>query len=287
MILTNKNNLPKRILDQISIPHQPKKDRISITDLIGCPRARTLLLERWEDVIWDYSDFLQTLLGISLHERQERIAENTEDIEAEVKFEDKFDNFVVVGKADNYTPSEETIRDTKVKAVGVLKYESFLKECEYQLNCYAYQRRIRGFPVSKLELDIYYRDWVKWQADKANLTRYAVMKKGRKTALKVFDNYIEADEWIRIQKINVNLFIEERKGNSEYPSLCLDHSISLPLWTLDEQGDFIQGQVELFNLDKMYCDDEYKWRNNLRCKEYCKARTVCELSPCCILRKEK
>jgi len=279
MIFTNKHNLPDRILKQISLPHKPVKDRISTTDLIDSPRERQLLFDRWDDITVDYSDFLTTLHGIAIHGYQEKVFKDVPEMEMEVKFEDKVGLFTIVGKADNYNTIEKIIRETKDKAVGALKYEEFLREVEEQLNIYAWQRRNRNFEVNGLELDIFYRDWKKWEADKANSLRWAIMKKGRKTAIKVHDKYEDAVSHLASLNPDEH-YIEKREGNSDYPKLLIDHSIPIKLWTYDIQKEFVNDKCELFNLDPYYCGEEFHWKNNLKCREYCNARCVCKDSPC-------
>ena len=133
MKMTNKFLLPDRVVRQISKLHKPEPNRISVTSLISCPRERQLQIDRWDEIVLDYSDFLPTLLGISLHERQDRLSNGVDEVESEVKYEDKVGQFTVVGKADNYDTTTKIIRETKVKAVGVLKYDSFIEEVTAQL----------------------------------------------------------------------------------------------------------------------------------------------------------
>lgn len=276
---TNKHNLPSRVIKQLGVIHRPQKDRISITHLIGSPRERTLLMDKWDDVVLDYSDFLSTICGISVHDRQNRLDKNSDDVASEVKYEDKVGSITVVGRSDNYDIKEKVIGETKVKAVGCLKYKEFIQDVEFQLNCYAWQRIKRGFEVNGLRLDVYYRDWIEWKADQANNVRYAVMKEGRKTALKVFDTCILADNYIFTLKNKDECYTEERKPGEPYPHILVEFDIPVKLWTFNQQQEFIEDQCELFSLAPMYCDDNYKWKNCLRCKKYCKARNVCEDSP--------
>ena len=282
MRFTNEHNLPLRIIKQLGQFHKPDSKRISITHLIGCPLERTLLIERWDDVELDYSDFLSTIIGISVHERQDKLSRGDDDIESETKFEDKVGLFTVVGRADNYDNKDKIIRETKVKSINALKYKDFLKEVEKQLNIYAWQRRKRGQEVKGLELDVYFRDWVEWEADKAATIRFAVMKVGRKTAVKTADTKDQAEDFILQQdkvKQDSSAFyeysIEERGGKNDYPPIPVQHSIPIPLWTFEKQQEFVEGQVEYFTLCPECCEEQCKWRNNLRCKKYCKARSVC------------
>ncbi len=277
MKMTNKFLLPDRVVRQISKLHKPEPNRISVTSLISCPRERQLQIDRWDEIVLDYSDFLPTLLGISLHERQDRLSEGVDEVESEVKYEDKVGQFTVVGKADNYDTTTKIIRETKVKAVGVLKHDSFIEEVTAQLNVYAWQRRKRGFEVNGLELDVYYRDWVEWQADKANTTKYAVMKEGRKTALKVFDSMILAEEFATNDG-GSKIYIDVRKPDGSYPVIPLEHSVPIKLWTFEEENEYVENQVELFTLDPYYCDKKCRWKNDLKCRKYCRSRSVCPIA---------
>ncbi len=292
MLLTNIYGLPDRITSQIGKIYRPEPNRISVTHLIGCPRERTLMMEKWDDLVIDVSDFLSTILGISVHARQEKLASENVDVESEVKFENKVGLVTIVGRSDNYDLRDSIIRETKVKKVGELNKLDFMDEVERQLNVYAWQRRLKGFDVKGLELDIYYRDWLEWKSDQANSTKYAVMKEGRKTAIKVFELELEAQLWLLDNsvarfvgdnvfeqthlEIDPPYYIEERQPAKDYPILSIDHSIPIELWSFEEEKQFVEDQVELFTIDPMYCDEACRWKNSLKCNKYCKARSVCE-----------
>lgn len=153
MKYTNKYGLPERVIRQLSLNYQPKEGRISITQLIDSPLIRTLYLERWDDIIADYSDYLQAMLGVALHERQDKLA--ADDEQSEQKLEVNIDGWTVVGKADNL--KDGIIRDTKTTRIGYLKFNA--QKLEAQLNCYAWLWRRNGKEITGLEADLYYKDW--------------------------------------------------------------------------------------------------------------------------------
>lgn len=275
MIWENKHNLPDRIIRQVGTLHKPEPNRVSVTDLISCPRERHLLETSWDEIVLDYSDFLQTIIGISVHERQDRLSQKVATDDTERKYEDKVGLITVVGKADNYDTLEKCVRETKVKAVGALGYESFVEEVTRQLNVYAWQRRKRGFDVDKLELDCYYRDFKEFEVERSR-PKIAVMKEGRKTALKLFETKEDAEWWILgKKKPGEKLYLEDRVG-SDYPEIPVAHSVPIDLWTFEKQQEFVEEQVELFVLDPEYCGIECKWKNELKCRKYCNARSVCQ-----------
>jgi len=153
---TNKYNIPSRIIRMLPTSHRPVEGRYSVTDLVADPLPRTLLLEKWDELIIDYADMLLVVQGIALHEKAEKAVESDE--EAETKFEDVIDGVTIVGKADNYIPAEKTIVDTKQTGVWSPTYPDWIAKVTAQLNCYASQRLKRDYLVKKLVADVFYRD---------------------------------------------------------------------------------------------------------------------------------
>lgn len=273
MNFTNKNNLPERIIRLLPKPRQPKPDRFSVTQLIDSPRIRTLQLKNWEEIERDYSDLLPTLIGMAMHERSERLSLDEETTEQ--KIETRIAGVTLVGKSDCYVENEETVRDTKTKGVGFASYGDAKLEIERQLNCYAFQLRTIGKKVSKLESDIFYRDWKLWEMRK-DIPKWAVMKEGRKTAVKLFDSEKQAREYMMDGwRAGEGLRIEERPSKG-YPKTSYE-CLEIPLWTFEEQEKYITEQIHYHTMAPMDCSNTW---NGLRCKDYCPCRSVCKNSPC-------
>lgn len=273
---TNNWNLPDRIIRQVGKMYQPKPNRLSVTHLINCPRERHLLETRWDDVVLDYRDFLSTIIGIAVHERQDRLS--TEDEQHEEHLETKVGEWTVVGRSDNR--DGEIIRETKTKSTFILQYEKakkdFLREVEFQLNVYAHLHRLHGNYINALELDLFFRDWKQRELEQAQ-PKYAVVKRGRKRAIKLFDTQESAENFIEMYG-DSELSVEFRESKF-YPKTEVEHSMPIELWTPERAEQYVQDQVELFTLDPMYCDDQCTWEGR-KCAQYCKARSVCEKSPC-------
>jgi len=229
----NKYNLPERVTRMLSIPRKPVEGRFSVTNLIEEPLPRRLLLDKWDDVVVDYSDLLMPFQGISMHQQYEKFATDVE--ESEHKIETPIDGVVVVGKADNY--SCETIIDVKQTKIWSPAYPSTIKKWTAQLNVYAWQHRLLKQEVKKLLIDVWYKNWSittkqytkgypecayeeieldLWSFEKqkdyvknqleahknptectaeGKWQRYEVRKKGRKTPLYTCDTYTEAQNW--------------------------------------------------------------------------------------------
>jgi len=153
----NKHNLPERVLRVIrgkfKEPKRPDPKRMSATDIIKEALIRTLYIEKWDDIVVDYSDFLKTTQGNALHDRYEIFADD--DDEAEVKLEDEFPGITLVGKADNKI--DDYILDVKQTKVYGPQYK--LDEWTKQGNIYVWQRRKRGEEINRILIDVWYRDF--------------------------------------------------------------------------------------------------------------------------------
>jgi len=163
MKFTNRHNLPKYIIKQLSLPHRPVEGRYSVTQLIDAPLPRTLLMERWDNIEVDYSDFLVPYLGTMFHAGQAKHVEDDEQAEHKIEIDE--DGLIVVGKSDvvRYNPIQagilkyNIIHDTKLTKVGFLKFNR--EKLAEQLNCYCWQQRKNGAYIEKLIGDLFYRDW--------------------------------------------------------------------------------------------------------------------------------
>jgi len=153
---TNNFNLPDRVIRVIQGKYKERKpelNRLSITDLVEEPLSRILYINHWDDIVRDYSDLLTMVQGISLHSRYEMCA--TDDEDAEHKYEDVVEGIIVVGKADNHFVNTTL----EVKQTGVYGPKYRIPKWTKQMNCYAWQRRIRDIAVDELLVDVWYRDW--------------------------------------------------------------------------------------------------------------------------------
>ena len=165
---TNKFLLPDRVIRVLKGKYKerrPELNRLSITDLIDDPLPRILYINHWDDIIRDYSDLMTMVQGIALHSRYENCA--PENVDTEHKFEDVIvapkervavgqpDGIIVVGKADWW--EEPLVLELKQTGVYGPKYR--IPKWTKQMNCYAWQRRMRGYNVESLGVDVWYRDW--------------------------------------------------------------------------------------------------------------------------------
>jgi len=270
---TNNYNLPDRVINVIKGNRKDKRPdigRLSVTDLIDEPLSRILYINHYDDIVRDYSDLLQATMGTALHTRYETFATEDDD-EAEVKFEDAVNDMIVVGKADNYMDNG-TILDLKTVNVYGPKYK--IDKWEKQLNCYAWQRRKRGFDVNKLIVDVWYRNWT---LSNIHYKEYPqILYEQIKIPLWSFE---EQDKYIRSQvqkhlhhpifdtpqqyefpcsdKARGIRYEAYKKGNKT-PTKVEDTKETLELWASKQKFD-----VEIRKSDPIFC------------KNYCKSRSIC------------
>jgi len=258
MKYTNKYNLPSRIIRVITGKYKNRKPepiRMSVTDLIEEPLPRTLFIEKWDDIVRDYSDYLTMVQGTALHDRYEMVAEDDDDTEH--KFEDIIGQFLLVGRADNYR--DNSILDVKQTAVYGPQYK--IDKWTAQTNIYAWQRRKRGFDVDKILIDVWYRNWqlknIYWRdyppipyeeieldlwtfeqqqsyiesriklhsenpykecSNKQKGVRWEAYKNKNKTPSKVGGTYVELEEWAETEeRLNSKLHIDIKKSE---PKTC-------------------------------------------------------------------
>lgn len=268
MRYTNKHELPEWLVDKLIPfpPKKPKKDRMSVTDLIHPPRMKTLRIEKWDEIEEDVANLLQMFDGINLDRAFD------EDEEEQLKMEVVIDGVTLVGKLDRLVTNGKTvILDRKRGKVGVKEYPSTLKEWTAQLNCYAWMyEELYKEKVDRIENHIFYKDWT-----------------------------------------------PVRTSDPSYPKIAYE-ILKQPLWSREDQENYIRTQLEYHYHSPMDCPEEDRWgsfavkkegqkralrvlktreeceqwmkenkkgdyienRDGLRCKFFCPVRNVCPDSPC-------
>lgn len=270
---TNDYNLPKRVIRLLPEIYQPKPNRFSVTQLIDSPRIRTLLMTKWDELVLDYSELLNTVHGMGLHRRSDALSLDEDGIKAEFKMEDKICGVTLVGRSDRYEEEEKLVVDKKSKATGFMKYPDATSGIEKQLNCYAWQFRKRGYPIKGLEADLHYRDWKLWEAEK-DKPKWAAMKPGWAKAVKLFDSPQEAHDWIEMNTTPDEAFFVQNRLPKGYPEISYERLV-VPLWSEKEQEDYIKEQIEYHTMKPMDCPETCRWNKGLRCKSYCPVRSLC------------
>ena len=271
---TNKYNLPDRVIRVLKgkyKEHRPEINRLSITDLIDDPLPRILFINHWDDIVRDYSDLLTMVQGIALHSRYEDCAKDDEDTER--KFEDVVDGIIVVGKADSYF--DGTLLELKQTGVYGPKYR--LPKWTKQMNCYAWQRRMRKEEVTELLVDVWYRDWKQgntywrdypaipydcisldlWSFEKQEDYIHSQVQKH--LAHPVFDKVEQYEKPCSDKQRGIRW--EAYKGKNKTPSRVDNSFTQVELWCNQQREKFT-----------------IKQSDPIFCRRYCKARSICPFS---------
>lgn len=272
---TNNFNLADRVIRVLKGKYKERKpelNRLSITDLIDDPLPRILYIHHWDDIVRDYSDMITMVQGSSLHSRYELCA--TDDEDAERKFEDVIDGIILVGKADSYFQEDDKYIELEVKQTGVYGPKYRIPKWEKQMNCYAWQRRLRKEPVDKLLVDVWYRDWKQGNIHWRDYPRipYECLQ------LDLW-NFETQDKYIRSQ-VQKHLSHPIFDNPKQYPKPCSDAQRGIR-WeaykgknktptkvgdTFDEVNDWCMKQKDKYTIVQS---------EPIFCKLYCKARSVC------------
>uniref|UniRef100_A0A6H1ZZ60 PD-(D/E)XK nuclease superfamily protein n=1 Tax=viral metagenome TaxID=1070528 RepID=A0A6H1ZZ60_9ZZZZ len=271
MLWTNNFSLPNRVIRVITGKYKdqrPELNRLSITDLIDNPLPRILFINHWDEIVRDYSDMLTMVQGIALHSRYEMCA--TDDEDAEHKFEDAIDGIIVVGKADSYVDGAIL----EVKQTGVYGPKYRLDKWTKQMNCYAWQRHMRGEEVNELLVDVWYRDWKQgnvgwrdyppipyeyisldlWDFEKQN--DYIYNQVAKHLAHPIYDMPQEYDK--PCSDVQRGIRWEIYKGKNKTPTKVEN--------TFDEATKWCQQQSYKFDIRKS---------EPVFCKRFCKSRSIC------------
>ena len=287
----NQYNLPDRVIRVLKgkyKEHRPELNRLSITDLIDDPLPRILFINHWDDIVRDYSDLITMVQGISLHSRYEDCASESADVEH--KFEDVIsvpkehaaagqpDGIIVVGKADWW---EEPLL-LELKQTGVYGPKYRIPKWTKQMNCYAWQRRVRkgasstgGIEkVEELGVDVWYRDWKQgnvywrdyppipyeyisldlWSFEKQE--KYIRSQVQKHLAHPVFDKVEQYEKPCSDKQRGIRW--EAYKGKNKTPTKVGD--------TYDEVSQWCQQQPQQFDI---------RQSSPIFCDRYCRARSIC------------
>lgn len=247
MKLTNKLNLPQPIVDAVA-GHDyvgGGSDTISVTTLIDSPLIARLKRDHWDEIEEDASDRIYALMGSAIHgilEKADKMAITEKRLTIEVngvKVSGQLDRLALISNDGGITGC---LQDYKVASIWEAIY-GLKADRERQLNVYMYLLNQHGYKVSKMQVVMIFRDWMKsraindpsypqeqvavidvpiWPEDKQlayiksrivihkskdtpqcteeerwqSKEKYAVMKTGRKSALRLLPTLEDAERWM-------------------------------------------------------------------------------------------
>jgi len=264
MILRNEYHYPDAVMKAVQGGlYKPQPKVLRVTELIDSPLIKRLLIDFWDRLEIDIDEFVNTsFFGTALHKYLASF--ESEDAMIEKRWSIREDGFIITGATDIYKPDKGFIEDIKTQSAWAFVFGN--RNWEQQLNCYAYLVRKNGFPVNRLFIHSFLRDWSKYEAMKGRNkdypkcrfhkmsvplwagerakefirerlslhrdhkdyvcspeerwerpTTYALLKKGRKSAVRVLNTEAEMNKYIKEKNLTSALesgtiWVEERKG---------------------------------------------------------------------------
>ena len=267
-MFTNIQNLPEPVVKALSSDdYSSGAVNSSVTTLIDSPQIKILSRKHQDDISYDVSERLWSVLGTAVHNMFEDHASG--DYLSEERLFTEVNGWKISGAIDIQKTEKDgsvTILDYKCTSVWSVIFGK--ESWQQQLNFYAYLvRKCKGLSVSKLQICAVLRDWKQSEAEfkpdypKSPITvidiplwstsqqdefvsnrvrlhqdaetayamgqeiapcsseerwlrptKYAVMKKGRKRAVKLHDNETEAHG--HAETLGKDHLVELRKGEA-------------------------------------------------------------------------
>ena len=188
MKYTNKHNIPIEIIRAVENDSYSKGDSVkSVTGLLQPPQISILSEHHHEELTADISERIWILLGQSVHTILERANEGKEGTLTEERMFGEVGGWSISGQTDSIALDEGILKDYKVTSVWNV---------------------VNALQHGKPE----------WKKEDT----YRVMKKGRKSALRVLDSQQEADKYIDGHKDEKDLSVELALGKAiRCESYCL------------------------------------------------------------------
>lgn len=160
MKLTNRFNLPRPLVDAMSISKPRVMGDIAVTRLIDAPQIRILRRKHWEEIEEDAIDRVWALFGSAVHSVVEKAKEaDDERYEIEQTIASHYNGMDTYGTYDLYDKEEKILYDFKVTSVWSIIYDSEKKEWQAQLNVLAQLLRDNGFEVKEAKIVAILKDW--------------------------------------------------------------------------------------------------------------------------------
>jgi hypothetical protein len=132
-------------------------------------------------------------------------------------------SFIFMGKVDRVDPQLRRVRDWK----GVAKVDRFLRELRigYQAELYVLALQRAGVTIIEIEYCLITRPTIEFT--KCRRT-YAVMRAGRKSAVKLFDDQTKAETFATLQGCSVEERIRGYVDRDAYEKKCVEWLLERP-----------------------------------------------------------
>lgn len=237
MRFTNEHNLPAPLVRAIE-QHEHRSADYSASMLSNSARQVWLKRRHEDEIVEDVSDRIWALFGTAVHAIA-AMGEGKADLVEQYFEEEVVPGIKVSGHADQYDAESKGLDDYKSTSAWSVVYGSRMKEWSEQLNTYAWFYRRAKFPVERLRIIAFLRDW----------SKKFVKPDGSYPTCQVVT--LDIPLWTEEQQL---AFILERVRMFESHSLTSDDELP-------------------------FCTDEERWARDgkppARCDDYCAAVRFC------------
>lgn len=135
---------------------QPDPNVLRVTSLIAPPAIRTYQLSSWDRIVVDVDDFLLAGFGTAWHQYLQRFTPDGGAWYSEQILQMVCDDMIISGTPD-LRSTEGDIDDFKVTSAWSFVFAK--PAWEEQLNTYALLAEANGFPIHRLTIHAFLRDW--------------------------------------------------------------------------------------------------------------------------------
>ena len=263
MIIENKQNLPRAIVDAVVNEKHNEANSYSATTLLKGAKEAILTDRHFDEIKVDASDCIWQIFGTAVHGI---LQQNADGALHELALSAEVSRSLVTGVIDWYGKEAETVIDYKTASVWKIMVGDF-DDWQAQGTIYAWLLWLNGFPCSKVRFVALLKDHSKSKASRdasypqspvavyefevdskairgvetfvnnrvklfeeaahlpddeiepcsaaerwADAGKYAVMKNGRKSAVRVFDSKDEADSFC--EKQGAGHYVQKREAVS-------------------------------------------------------------------------
>ena len=278
MILTNRYKYPEAVVKAVQNEmYKPNYDIWRVTEIIDSPLVKKLLIKYWDDIEIDVDDYIySSLFGTAWHKF---LSAWEVDAMVERRWSVRYCNTTLSGQSDIYKQSIATVEDNKV--VGAFSLVFGQPHWDEQLNIYATLIEDCGFPVRKLYINAFIRDWSRYEAAKYNRKDGYPDRKFYKKKVPLW-NRDKREVFINSR---LRLHLDTNESYECTPDERWQKKTTYAVMKIGQKK--AKRVLDTIDEAKKWVDNQTKDKNKLsiverpgectRCKSYCPVRSVCTI----------
>ena len=271
-MITNKLNIPQIFIDCVENNREFQQNRYSVTELLQPTQCIQLIRKHFNEIDEDAADLIPALIGTAVHKM---LQEKTPEENAEVKLETQFKNIQLVGILDYLDLKNLLITDYKVTSVykyQAQEFDDYYKQgALYSLLVYL----IYDVKIKKVNFQLLLKDWSKIKAlTTNNYPASPIVKVEYDINDSDFDFIIE---WLNNKLLELS---SNKNECSDSDRWYTGKKYAVYKKAGDKRASYITNdEIDAHNYITNKCDGaaeiQVRQGENIKCKYYCKARSVC------------